>query len=174
MSSDIIADLAPTGVLRAGINFIELPAGDGEKPRRATRGASRPTWPAEIAARLGVPVTFMRRLIRPASLLTLADTVVWDIGSDPRGAAARRENYLHGGLCRDRGNLSGARRFAAEDDRGGRQPRRAHRGDGTSAYGLWLDRNIKHAELVRTDTLDSAYEQFVRDRLDAGDEGQGS
>ena len=36
-----------------------------------------------------------------------------------------------------------------------------------SAYGLWLDRNIKHATLVRTDTLDSAYEQFARDKLEA-------
>ena len=38
---------------------------------------------------------------------------------------------------------------------------------GRSAYGLWLDRNIKNATLVRSDTLDSAYEQFVRDKLDA-------
>src|SRR5262249_57587816 len=36
-----------------------------------------------------------------------------------------------------------------------------------SAYGLWLDRNIKHAELVRTETLDSAYQRFVDERLDA-------
>src|SRR5262249_46234511 len=36
-----------------------------------------------------------------------------------------------------------------------------------SAYGLWLDRNIKHATLVRTDTLDSAYEQFACDKLEA-------
>ena len=38
---------------------------------------------------------------------------------------------------------------------------------GRSAYGLWLDRNIKHATLVRSDSIDSAYEQFVRDRLEA-------
>jgi hypothetical protein len=30
-----------------------------------------------------------------------------------------------------------------------------------SAYGLLLDRNIKHAELIGSDTLDSAYEEFV-------------
>jgi polar amino acid transport system substrate-binding protein len=38
---------------------------------------------------------------------------------------------------------------------------------GRSAYGLWLDRNIKHADLVRSETLDSAYEQFVSGKLDA-------
>ena len=35
------------------------------------------------------------------------------------------------------------------------------------AYGLWLDRNIKHAELIRSETLDSAYEQFVTAELSA-------
>ena len=38
---------------------------------------------------------------------------------------------------------------------------------GRSAYGLWLERNIKQATLVRSDTLDSAYEQFVKEKLDA-------
>ena len=38
---------------------------------------------------------------------------------------------------------------------------------GRAAYGLWLDRNIKAATLVRTDSLDSAYEKFVADKLDA-------
>src|SRR6185437_14290219 len=36
-----------------------------------------------------------------------------------------------------------------------------------SAYDLWLERNIKHAELVRSDSLASATEKFVRDKLDA-------
>jgi polar amino acid transport system substrate-binding protein len=36
-----------------------------------------------------------------------------------------------------------------------------------SAYDLWLDRNIKHATLIRTDSLDSALELFVADKLDA-------
>ncbi len=29
---------------------------------------------------------------------------------------------------------------------------------GRAAYGLWLERNVKQAELVRTDSLDSSYE----------------
>jgi polar amino acid transport system substrate-binding protein len=31
----------------------------------------------------------------------------------------------------------------------------------------WLDRNINHADLVRSKTLDSAYEEFVSGKLDA-------
>jgi len=36
-----------------------------------------------------------------------------------------------------------------------------------TAYGLWLDRNIRHAELVHSDTLDASFEQFEREKLDA-------
>jgi polar amino acid transport system substrate-binding protein len=36
-----------------------------------------------------------------------------------------------------------------------------------TAYGLWLDRNIRHAELVHSDSLDASLEQFQRDKLDA-------
>ena len=32
---------------------------------------------------------------------------------------------------------------------------------GRSAYGLWLDRNIRHAKLVRADGLGERTEQFV-------------
>jgi polar amino acid transport system substrate-binding protein len=37
---------------------------------------------------------------------------------------------------------------------------------GRSAYGLWLDRNVKQATLVKSGTLDAAYEQFVAEKLD--------
>jgi polar amino acid transport system substrate-binding protein len=37
---------------------------------------------------------------------------------------------------------------------------------GRSAYGLWLERNIKQAELVRTDSIGAATERFTRDKLD--------
>jgi polar amino acid transport system substrate-binding protein len=36
-----------------------------------------------------------------------------------------------------------------------------------SAYDLWLERNIKHAKLVRSDATITATEIFVRDKLDA-------
>jgi polar amino acid transport system substrate-binding protein len=36
-----------------------------------------------------------------------------------------------------------------------------------SAYDLWLERNIRHATLVRSDSLASATERFASDKLDA-------
>ena len=36
-----------------------------------------------------------------------------------------------------------------------------------SAYGLWLDRNIRQATLVRSNSLDCAFDQFVGEKLEA-------
>ena len=35
-----------------------------------------------------------------------------------------------------------------------------------SAYDLWLERNIKHAELVRAPTLDASFERFRDEKMD--------
>jgi polar amino acid transport system substrate-binding protein len=35
-----------------------------------------------------------------------------------------------------------------------------------SAYDLWLERNIKHAELVRASDLDASYDQFVSEKYE--------
>ena len=37
-----------------------------------------------------------------------------------------------------------------------------------TAYGLWLERNIRHASLIRSGTLDEALKTFVDQSLDAG------
>jgi polar amino acid transport system substrate-binding protein len=36
-----------------------------------------------------------------------------------------------------------------------------------SAYDLWLSRHLRHAELVRSESLDASFERFVGDKLDA-------
>ena len=36
-----------------------------------------------------------------------------------------------------------------------------------SAYDLWLERNIKHATVLRSDTADGPFNQFVAEELEA-------
>jgi polar amino acid transport system substrate-binding protein len=36
-----------------------------------------------------------------------------------------------------------------------------------SAYGLWLERNLQHAELVQVSTLDDSFQLFIDQGLDA-------
>jgi len=37
---------------------------------------------------------------------------------------------------------------------------------GRAAYGLWLENNLKYAELVKTDSIDSSYDAFVEQGLE--------
>ena len=165
MSPEIIADLAPTGVLRAGINLSNFLLVTGKSAAGDPEGVS-PDIAGEVAKRLGVPVKYVT-FKSPGELADAAGSGAWDIGligAEPQRAemiaftAAYTEieaTYLvpAGSPLKTMADIDAAGvRIAVT---------------GRSAYGLWLDRNIKHAELVRSDTLDSAYAQFVRDGLDA-------
>ena len=101
----------------------------------------------------------------PGELADAADTGAWDIGLI--GAEPQRAEKIAftAAYARSRRPIwcRRARRLKAIADVDKAGVRIAV--TGRSAYGLWLDRNIKHATLVRTDTLDSAYEQFVSDKL---------
>ena len=35
-----------------------------------------------------------------------------------------------------------------------------------AAYSLWLERNIKHAELIQVDSIDASFDAFVEQKLD--------
>jgi polar amino acid transport system substrate-binding protein len=103
----------------------------------------------------------------PGELADAATSGVWDIGligAEPQRAAAIdftpayceiEATYLvHAG--------SPLRSTADVDAAGIRIAVTAR-----TAYGLWLDRNIKRAQLVHAETLDGAAQQFLSDKLDA-------
>jgi polar amino acid transport system substrate-binding protein len=121
---------------------------------------------AEIAKRLGVPVKYVPYKT-PGELADMAGTGAWDIGLI--GAEPQRAEKIAftAAYCEIEATYlvpagSPLKAIADVDKSGVRIAV-----TGRSAYGLWLDRNIKYATLVRSDTLDSAYDQFVRDKLDA-------
>lgn len=165
MSQDVIAELAPKGVLRAGINLSNFLLVTGKSANGDPEGVS-PDMAAEIARRLGVPVKYVP-FKTPGELADMAGKDVWDIGLI--GAEPQRAETIAftAAYCEIEATYlvpaGSPIKTIAEVDRPGVRIAVTAR----SAYGLWLDRNIKHAELVRSDTLDSAYEQFVRDKLDA-------
>jgi len=165
MSPEIIADLAPTGVLRAGINLSNFLLVTGRSPAGDPAGVA-PDVAAEIARRLNVPITYLPYK-SPGELADAAVGGVWDIGligAEPQRAETIAFTAAYAEIEATYLVPSGSplKTIADVDAAGVRVAV-----TGRSAYGLWLDRNIKHAELVRSETLDSAYEQFVRDRLEA-------
>ena len=156
VSQQVISELAPTGVLRAGINMSNFLLVSSKDASGGPVGVA-PDMAGEIAnaARRAGQATCPTR--RRASWPTRRTTDAWDIGLI--GAEPQRAEKIafSAGLLRDRGDLSGAGRIAPQVACRRRSGRRAHLRVGRAAYGLWLERNIKQAELVRTDSLDSSY-----------------
>jgi polar amino acid transport system substrate-binding protein len=163
--SDLKAELAPTGVLRAAINLSNFLLVTGKSPSGEPVGVA-PDMAREIAARLGVPVAYVP-FKTPGELADAAGSNVWDvglIGADP--ARAEKIAFTPPYVEIEATYLVPAGsplRSIAEVDRAGIRIAVTAR----TAYDLWLSRNIKHATLVRSASLDGAVRQFVDERLDA-------
>ena len=165
MSQQVKAELAPTGVLRAGLNLANFLLITGKDAAGEPAGVA-PDMAAEIARRLGVPVKYVPYKT-PGELADAAETGAWDIGligAEPQRAEkiAFTPAYVEIEATYLVPAGSPIETLADVDKPGVRIAV-----TGRSAYGLWLDRNIEHATLVKTGTLDSACDQFVSDKLDA-------
>jgi polar amino acid transport system substrate-binding protein len=159
------SELAPTGVLRAAINLGNFLLVTGRSPDGDPTGVA-PDMAREIADRLGVPVKYVPYKT-PGELADAAGTGAWDIGligAEPQRAEkiAFTPAYVEIEATYLVPAGSPLKTIADVDKKGVRIAVTAR-----SAYELWMARNIKNAELVRTTSLDSAFEQFVRDKLDA-------
>jgi polar amino acid transport system substrate-binding protein len=163
--SQITSELAPTGVLRAGINMGNFLLVTGKTASGDPQGVA-PDMAAEIARRLNVPVAYVK-FDRPSHLADAAGTNIWDIGligAEPQRAekiaftpayCEIEATYLvpHGSPISS----------LADVDRPGVRIT-VRRG---AAYDLWLERNIKHATVLRSDSADAPFNQFVNERLEA-------
>ncbi len=164
MSDLVRAQLAPTGVLRAAINLSNTLLVNGLSPDGEPQGVS-PNLARAIADRLGVPVRYIVYR-RPTLVADAVDTDAWDIaliGSEPQRAeqiaftAAYAEieaTYLVPGD-------SPLKAVEDVDQVGVRISVTAG-----SAFGLWLDSNIRRATLMASDSLDAALRRFQDDGLD--------
>src|SRR5215218_4359197 len=165
MSPEIVAQLAPTGVLRAGINLSNFLLVTGRTADGEPEGVS-PGMARAVAERLGVPVRYVT-YPRPGELADAAGTGAWDIGligAEPQRAEKIAFTAAYCEIDATYLVPPGSPVAAiAEVDRPGVRIAVTAR----AAYDLWLERNIRHATLVRTDTIDSAFKRFVDDRLEA-------
>jgi polar amino acid transport system substrate-binding protein len=165
MSQDVIAELAPTGVLRAGINMSNFLLVTGETPDGDPDGVS-PDMARAIGERLGVPVQLIP-FKSPAEIADTAGKNIWDIGNI--GAEPQRAQVMDFTaayveieatyLVPAGSSIQSIDEVDREGVRIANPPR--------SAYGLWLANNIKHATLVPADGLAGSFELFVNDKLEA-------
>jgi polar amino acid transport system substrate-binding protein len=164
-SKDVIAQLAPTGTLRAGINMSNFLLVTSRTASGDPAGVS-PDMAAAIAERLGVPLKLVP-FPSPGELADAAGTGAWDIGligAEPQRAETIdfspayveiEATYL----------VPAGSPLQSIDEVDAKGVRIAV--TGRAAYGLWLERNIRNAELVKSNSLDAAFEQFVSEKLEA-------
>jgi polar amino acid transport system substrate-binding protein len=165
MPQEVVSELAPTGVLRAAINMGNFLLVTGRTAAGDPEGVA-PDMAREIASRLGVPLTYVP-YARPGDLADAAESGVWDIGligAEP--ARAEKIAFTSAYVEIEATYLVPAGsplKTVAEVDRAGVRIAVTAR----SAYDLWLERNIEHARLVRSEGGDATFKQFVDDKLDA-------
>ena len=164
MSDKAKAQLAPTGVLRAGINLSNFLLVTGRAADGTPQGVS-PDMAAAAAAKLGVPVNYVP-FKTPGELADQAGKNVWDIGNI--GAEPQRAQTIDftAAYCEIEATYmvppgSPIKSLADVDKKGVKIVTSAR-----SAYGLWLENNIKNAELIQVQGLDGAFNAFVNDKID--------
>src|SRR5215468_9779745 len=158
MSDKARAELAPTGVLRAGIKLSTFLLVTGRSEKSEPIGVA-PDMAKELANSLGVPVHYVT-FKSPGELADQAGKNVWDIGligAEPQRAAVMTFSAAYVEIEATYMVPPGSpiKSIAEVDQKGVRIAVSAR-----SAYGLWLENNIKNATLVPIAGLDAAFNKF--------------
>lgn len=165
IDSAVVAELAPTGVLRAGINLSNFLLVTDKAANGDPVGVS-PDMASEIARRLGVALEYVL-YPDPGALADAAERGEWDIGNigaEPQRARTIAFSAAYTEIESTYLVPAGSPiQSITEVDRPGFRIATK----GRAAYGLWLEANLQHAGLVRTDSIDSSFDTFVEQGLDA-------
>lgn len=164
MNDTVRAQLAPTGVLRAGINLSNFLLVTGRSESGEPTGVA-PDMAREIATALGVAVKYVT-FKSPGELGDQVGKDVWDIGligAEPQRAEKIQFTaaYVEIEATYMVPEGSPIKSIADVDRKGVRIAVSAR-----SAYDLWLVNNIRNATLVQVSGLDAAYEKFMSDKLE--------
>ena len=165
MSEEIKAKLAPHGVLRAAINMSNFLLVTSKAANGDPEGVS-PAMARAIADRLGVPVKYVP-FPKPGELADQAENDVWDIGNIGAEPARAEKITFTAAYCEIEATYlvpagSPITQISQVDQPGKRIVVTAR-----SAYDLWLERNIKHAQLLRVENQAAALAKLTGERLDA-------
>ncbi|MBC7579193.1 MAG: transporter substrate-binding domain-containing protein, partial [Tardiphaga sp.] len=164
-SPDVLRDLAPTGQLRAAINFGNSVLAQ-KGPDGAPRGVSA-DLAAELAKRLGVPVAFVP-FEAAGKVFEGARAGIWDVGFMAIEPVRAAEVMFTAPYVIIEGTYMVRRESPFRDVGEVDQPGIKIAVGLGSAYDLYLTRTIKQATLLRAATGGGTamIEMFVNDRLD--------
>jgi polar amino acid transport system substrate-binding protein len=159
------ADLAPTGALRAGINYGNFILATKDPATGESHGVAV-DLARELGRRMNVPVELVA-YDSVAAMVDAAKAGAWDIaflGTDParQGEISFTPAYLEIEATYLVAAGSPLRTVAEVDREGVRvaAPARAN-------YALYLSRNLERARLVRAASADAAFDLFATGQVEA-------
>lgn len=165
MPADALRALAPSGTLRAGINLSNFLLVSSRTPDGGPAGVS-PDMARAIADTLGLALEYVT-YPNPGVLADAAARDEWDIaliGAEPQRAEVISFTPAYTEIEATYLVPAGSPLQVIGDvDTAGTRIAVAER----TAYGLWLDRNIRKAELVHAAGLDGSLSTFLDQKLDA-------
>jgi polar amino acid transport system substrate-binding protein len=159
------AELTPKGLLRVALNLSNFLLISEFPGKDAPRGIV-PDLAQELGRRLGVRVEFTG-YESPGKVADAASTGTWDVaflGAEP--ARANVIDFTAAYLEIEATYLvppgSPIETLADVDRKGVRISV-----SGRSAYDLYLERTLKHAQLMRVEGIEASWQQFLNQKLDA-------
>jgi polar amino acid transport system substrate-binding protein len=165
ISDDVIRELTPTGELRAAINLGNFLLVTGKSATGEPEGVA-PDMARAVADRLGVPIRYVT-YEKPSQLADAVTGDAWDIGligAEPQRAEhiAFSKAYAEIEATYLVPEGSPFQRPEEVDAPGVRIAVTAR-----TAYGLWLDRNVNQATLAHSNDMETTFQQFVDEKMDA-------
>ncbi|MFK7945630.1 MAG: transporter substrate-binding domain-containing protein [Paracoccaceae bacterium] len=165
MDSETLAELAPTGELRAAVNLGNILLVTGKAGDGTPTGVS-PDMARAVADRLGVPVRYVT-YPSPGAVADAAQQGTWDIGLIAYEAERAETIAFSPAYVEIEATYlvpaSSSAQSLSEIDRPGMRIAVSAR----SAYDLYLSRTLEHARLERAEGLAGALELFSSAGLDA-------
>ncbi len=164
-SPTAIEALAPTGTLRAAINLSNFLLVTGRGADGNPEGVS-PDMARTLADCLGVGIELLKYK-HPAALADDAPSGTWDVGNIGAEPARAESIAFTAAYCEIEATYlvpPGSALVTIEDVD---QPGIRIASPTGSAYGLWLDRNIRNADVVQVENLDGSWDAFIDQKLEA-------
>lgn len=158
-------DLAPNGTLRVGLNYSNFLIVLGDGPDGEPRGIA-PDLGRELARRAGLPLQYVK-FDGAGKLFDAVKSGQCDVGF--LGAEPQRANEVEFSPAYLELPVTflvppgSPIRTIADVDREGVRVSVSER----SAYDLYLTRNLKKAQIIRTPGIPASFDTFVRDKLEA-------
>lgn len=164
MKDSIIDQLAPTGVLRAGINLSNFLLVSSNTPEKGPVGVS-PDMAMALADKLGVDVKLITYK-NPGDVADAATQNEWDIANIAAEAQRAKVINFSTAYCEIQATYllppNSLIRSVADVDRKGIRIAVKER----AAYDLWLTENLTNATLVRAASMDDSFDLFQEQSLE--------